>query len=47
VRESFSSVFQGGVAVAGDVGGDRFQPEAVTDGFGQVRLVLHDQHAHS
>ena len=38
--------FQGGVAVAGDVGGDRLQPETVTDGFGQVGLVLHDQHAH-
>jgi hypothetical protein len=39
--------FQGGVAVAGDVGGDRFQPETVTDGFGHVGLVLHDQHAHT
>ena len=39
--------FQGGVAVAGDVGGDRFQPETVTDGFGHVGLVLHDQHAHA
>ena len=34
---------QGGVAVTGDVGGDRFQPEPVTDGFGQVGLVLHDR----
>jgi hypothetical protein len=39
--------FQGGVAVAGDIGGDRFQPETVTDGFGQVGLVLHDQHPHT
>jgi hypothetical protein len=38
---------QGGVAVAGDVGGDRLQPETVADGFGQVGLVLHDQHAHT
>jgi hypothetical protein len=37
----------GGVAVTGDVGGDRCQPETVTDGFGQVGLVLDDQHAHT
>ena len=38
---------QSGVAVAGDVGGDRFQPQPVADGFGQVGLVLDDQHAHA
>jgi hypothetical protein len=37
---------QRGVAVTGDVRGDRLQPETVTDGFGQVGLVPHDQHTH-
>ena len=36
-----------GVAVAGDVGRDRFQPQAVADGFGHVGLVLDDQHTHA
>ena len=35
---------QRGVAVAGDVGRDRFQAEAIADGFGQIGLVLNDQH---
>ena len=38
---------QGGVAVAGDVGGDRFQAEAVADGLGHVGLVLDEQHTHA
>ena len=38
---------QSGVAVTGDVGGDRFQAEAVADGFGHVGLVLDDQHTHT
>ena len=38
---------QRGVAVAGDVGGDRFQAQAVADGFRHVGLVLDDQHAHA
>ena len=35
------------VAVAGDVGGDRLQAQAVADGLGHVGLVLDDQHAHA
>ena len=35
---------QRGVTVAGDVGRDRFQAEAIADGFGQIGLVLNDQH---
>ena len=38
---------QGGVAVAGDVRRDRFQAQAVADGFRHVGLVLDDQHAHA
>ena len=38
---------QSGVAVAGDVGGDRFQAQAVADGLGHVGLVLDDQHTHA
>ena len=38
---------QSGVAVAGDVGRDRLQAQAVTDGFRHVGLVLDDQHAHA
>ena len=37
---------QRGLTVAGDVGGDRFPPQAVTDRLCQVGLVLDDQHAH-
>ena len=33
-----------GVAVAGDVGGDRLEPQPVADGLGEVELVLDDQH---
>src|SRR5207302_1228456 len=36
---------QSGLAVACDVGGDRFQAQAVADGFRHKRLVLDDQHA--
>src|SRR3569833_165226 len=39
--------FQRGVTVTGDVGGDRLQPKTVPDGFGQVGLILHDQHTHN
>jgi hypothetical protein len=35
-----------GVAVTGDVGGDRLQAEAVAHGFGHVGLVIDDQHTH-
>src|SRR5262249_229228 len=35
---------QRGVAVAGDVGRDRFEPQAIADGVGQIGLVLDDQH---
>ena len=38
---------QSGVAVAGDVGGDRLQAQAVADGVRHVGLVLDDQHAHA
>jgi hypothetical protein len=38
---------QGGLAVGGDVGGDRFQTEAIADGSCQIGLVLDDQHAHA
>ena len=34
---------QRGVAVAGDVGGDRLQAQAIADGLGHVGLVLDDQ----
>ena len=37
---------QSGVTVTGDVGGDRFQAEAIADGFRHVGLVLDDQHTH-
>ncbi len=40
------NIFSAGSPVAGDVGGDRLQPQAVTDGFGHERLVLHHQHPH-
>ncbi len=35
---------QRGIAVAGDVCGDRFEAKAIADGFGQVGLVLNDQY---
>jgi len=35
-----------GVAVGGDVGGDRLQAQAITDRVGHVGLVLDEQHAH-
>ena len=38
---------QRGVAVAGDVGRDRFQAQAIANGFCQVGLVLNDQHPHA
>jgi hypothetical protein len=38
--------FQRGITVEHDVGGDRGLPEACTDRFGQVGLVLGDQDAH-
>src|SRR5690349_10863740 len=38
---------QSGVAVGSDVCCDRFQTEAVADGFRQIRLILDDQHAHA
>ena len=38
---------QGGVAVTGDVGGDRFQAQAVADGVRHVGLVLDDQYPHA
>src|SRR5439155_13520203 len=38
---------QSGVAVACDVCGDRFQAEAIADGFSHVWLVLDDQYAHA
>ena len=38
---------QRGVAVTGDVGGDRLQAQAVADGLGQIGLVLDDQHTHT
>ncbi len=37
---------QSSLAVAGDVGGDRFQPQAVANGLCHERLVLDDQYAH-
>lgn len=37
---------QGGVAVTRDVRRDRFEAQAVADGFCQIRFVLDDQHAH-
>src|SRR5207237_4827298 len=36
-----------GVAVTGDVGGDRLQAQAVADRLGQVGLILDDQHPHA
>ena len=36
-----------GVAVAGDVGRDRLQAQAVADGLRHVGLVLDDQHTHA
>ena len=39
--------FQRGVTVTGDVGGDRFQAQAIADGFCQIWLVLDDQHTHT
>ena len=38
---------QRGVAVTGDVGRDRFQPQPVADGLRHVGLVLDDQHTHA
>ena len=38
---------QPGVAIAGDVGGDRLQPQAVADRLRQAGFVLDDQHAHA
>ena len=38
---------QSGVAVAGDVGRDRFQAQPIADGLCHVGLVLDDQHTHS
>lgn len=38
--------FQNGVTVTGDIGRDRFQAQAIADGFGQVGLVLDDQDTH-
>ena len=38
---------QRGVTVTGDVGGDRFQAQAIADGFCQIWLVLDDQHTHT
>ena len=38
---------QSGVAVTGDVGRDRFQAQAIADGFCHVGLVLDDQHTHA
>src|SRR5205085_1587364 len=38
---------QSGLTVARDVRGDRFQAQAVADGFRHERLVLDDQHAHT
>jgi hypothetical protein len=35
-----------GVAVGGDVGRDRLQPQAVADRLRHVRLVLEEQHPH-
>ena len=37
---------QRGVAVTGDVGRDRFEAQAIADGFRHVGLVLDDQHTH-
>lgn len=39
--------FQSGVAVAREVGRDRFQAQSVADGFRQKGLVLDDQHTHT
>ena len=36
-----------GVSVARDVGGDRLEAQPVADGFGEVELVLDDQHPHA
>ena len=38
---------ESGASVTGDVGGDRLQAQAVSDGFGHEGLVLDDQHAHA
>jgi hypothetical protein len=38
--------FQNGVTVTGDIGRDRFQAQAIADGFGQVGLVIDDQDTH-
>ena len=38
---------QSGVAVTCDVRRDRFQAEAIADGFRHVGLVLDDQHTHA
>ena len=38
---------QSGVAVAGDVRGDRLEAQTVADGLRHVGLVLDDQHAHA
>ena len=32
--------------ISGDVGGDRFEAQAISDGFRHERLVLDDQHTH-
>ena len=37
---------QSGAAVTCDVGRDRFQAEAVADGFRHIGLVLDEQHTH-
>ena len=40
-------LLQRGVAVAGDVGGDRLETQPIADRLGEVELVLDDQHAHA
>ncbi len=45
-QDEFPQLERFGEVVVGDVGGDRLQPQTVTDGFSQVGLVLHDQYAH-
>jgi hypothetical protein len=38
---------EGAVAVTRDVGCDRFQAQAIADGFCHIGLVLNDQHPHA
>jgi hypothetical protein len=38
---------QSGVAVTRDVSRDRFQAQAIADGFRHVGLVLNEQHTHA